>query len=398
MADDVHDFEKNSQTLPPELAFSGRRCLGLAAEDFGNGDREVLGQTVQEQRLEGGSESVDLSTLSKSKLIRMASKLRRHIVELEASRARMAKTEIALRESETKYRAIVEHANDAIVVAQDGLIRFVNRKAAAVSGYSDEELTGRPFVDFVHPDDRELVSMRHQIGMRGDPGQGLIYPFRIIRRDETTVWVEINPVSITWEGNPATLNLLSDITERKRAEKTIMHLAYHDALTGLPNRMLFNDRLAVALTQAERNQTRLALMLLDLDHFKEVNDTFGHNVGDELLRRTGERIRELLRRADTVARIGGDEFMLLLPEITRAEDTSEIAEKVLSVVCRPIRLDGKAMNVSASVGTAVYPDDAGNAESLMRNVDQAMYRAKENGGARHQSYSDARASASGGAA
>jgi diguanylate cyclase (GGDEF)-like protein/PAS domain S-box-containing protein len=387
MAEDAPKPETPPQTLPPELAYSGRPCVGLAAEDFGNGDRDVLGQTVEDQNTEADVDPVDHSALPKTELVDMLARLRRRVEELEASQARMAESEIALRESEAKYRAIVEHANDAIVVAQDGRIRFANRKTASVSGYSQEELIGRSFEEFLHPDDRELVLMRHQIGMRGEPGQGLIYPFRIVCRNGSTIWVEINPVAITWEGHPATLNLLSDVTERKRAEKTIMHLAYHDALTGLPNRMLFNDRLAVALTQAERNQSRLALMLLDLDDFKEVNDTFGHSVGDELLRRTGERVRDLLRKADTVARIGGDEFMLLLPEISRAEDTEAIAEKVLETVGQPIRLGGRAMNVSVSVGTAVYPDDGESADALMRNVDLAMYHAKDSGGARHCSYS-----------
>jgi diguanylate cyclase (GGDEF)-like protein len=175
-----------------------------------------------------------------------------------------------------------------------------------------------------------------------------------------------------------------------------MHLAYHDALTGLPNRMLFNDRLSVALTQAKRSRSRLALMLLDLDRFKEINDTFGHTVGDELLRRTGDRVRQLLRTADTVARMGGDEFMLLLPEISQPQDAASIAHKVLDAIRQPIQLDGRSVTVLASIGTVVYPDDGEDSDTLMRRADQAMYRAKAEGGDRHNGCGSAgRASSAG---
>ncbi len=360
-----------------------RQQLTLAAGEFGNGDCDVLCQTVGGEGEPATPTRIDGAGTTRADLVREVERLRRRLVDLEEARSRLERAEAALRESEGRYRVVVEHANDGIVVAQEGIIKFVNRKVTEVSGYSKHELLSRPFAEFIHPEDREVVVMRHQIGMQGRPGPGLIYPVRVISRSGAVVWVEINPVAMTWEGAPATLSLLSDITERKRAERTIMHLAYHDALTGLPNRMLFNDRLSVALSHAERNRTKIGLLLLDLDGFKEINDTYGHTVGDELLRRTGDRVRALLRKADTVARMGGDEFMLLLPSISRLEDTSGIADKVLEAIAQPVPLTGRVLHITASVGSAVFPDDGEDVDTLMRNVDQAMYRAKTTGRGKH---------------
>ena len=304
------------------------------------------------------------------------------VVRLREELAALRDHETALERIATRYRMMVENANDAIVVAQDDVVRFVNPKAASLSGYSEEELTSRPFVEFIHPDDREVVAMQHQIGMRSPAGTGLIYCFRIITKAGATLWVQINPVSILWEGRPATLNLLSDITERKQAQRTIMHLAYHDSLTGLANRMLFHDRLSLALTQAGRKGSRLAVMLVDLDRFKEINDTHGHAAGDELLCQVGARLRGTLRQGDSVARMGGDEFMLLLPELAHVGDVTVVADKVLDVIRHPFELRGATARISASIGTAVFPDDAEDEEGLLHAVDHAMYRAKGRGGDR----------------
>jgi len=169
------------------------------------------------------------------------------------------------------------------------------------------------------------------------------------------------------------------VSEIRRAERTIMHLAYHDTLTGLPNRLLLNDRLSVAIAQAHRNRSRIALALLDLDGFKRVNDGYGHAVGDELLRRIGHRIRELLRKADTVARMGGDEFTLLLEDLRRPEDAAILARKVLEALAQPYTLAGKELYVTASVGISLYPRDGKGADELVSNADAAMYQAKDEG-------------------
>ena len=176
---------------------------------------------------------------------------------------------------------------------------------------------------------------------------------------------------------------------RKRAEETIKHLAYHDALTGLPNRTLFHDRLTVALAQARRNKRMLAVMFLDLDRFKVVNDTAGHEGGDKLLLSVAGRLGGLVREGDTVARVGGDEFAILSSEIARVEDASEAAERILEGLRRPWVVQGQEFHVSTSIGIAMYPSDGDDAESLLRNADTAMYRAKERGRDNYQLFTPA---------
>lgn len=167
--------------------------------------------------------------------------------------------------------------------------------------------------------------------------------------------------------------------QRKRADDIIRQLAYHDSLTGLPNRLLFNDRLILEMAHAERNQKKLALILLDLDNFKDINDRLGHNVGDQLLKMVGDRLSGLLRKADTIARMGGDEFMLLLPEIIRTEYSVEIAHKIKQTLQEPFVIDGQKIRTTASIGIAIYPDDGGDIDTLIRNADIAMYHVKEQG-------------------
>jgi diguanylate cyclase (GGDEF)-like protein len=167
--------------------------------------------------------------------------------------------------------------------------------------------------------------------------------------------------------------------ENLRQKETILHLAYHDALTDLPNRRLFEDRLTVALAQARRKKQMAAVICLDLDRFKVVNDTMGHAMGDQLLKSVAERLTGLIRDSDTVARMGGDEFTLLLPDVARAEDTAEVAERTLEALRQPWVLNGHEFCVTASIGIAMCPNDAEDAESLLRNADTAMYRAKDSG-------------------
>lgn len=167
--------------------------------------------------------------------------------------------------------------------------------------------------------------------------------------------------------------------EYLRQKETILHLAYHDALTDLPNRTLFEDRLTVALAQARRKRQMAAVMFLDLDRFKVVNDTAGHAMGDLLLKSVAARLTNLVREGDTVARVGGDEFTLLLPEVARAEDVVEIAERVLQSLRQPWLLDGREFRVTASIGVAICPTDGEDADSMLTNADTAMYRAKDRG-------------------
>ncbi|NTV11966.1 MAG: EAL domain-containing protein, partial [Zoogloea sp.] len=176
-----------------------------------------------------------------------------------------------------------------------------------------------------------------------------------------------------------TYGVCRDITERKRAEELIAFQAYHDQLTRLPNRTLFKDRLDLALAQAERRQGMLAVMFLDLDSFKLINDTYGHSVGDALLRMVAQRLKQCLRRGDTLARQGGDEFIILLPDLQRAEDAETIAHKIVEALRRPLPLTCGEFRTSVSLGISLYPRDGDSAEVLTKHADIAMYRAKQGG-------------------
>ncbi|HWP47856.1 MAG TPA: EAL domain-containing protein [Candidatus Limnocylindrales bacterium] len=178
----------------------------------------------------------------------------------------------------------------------------------------------------------------------------------------------------------------TDITERKQAEETIRYLAYHDALTNLPNRTLFNDRIALAMAQAHRNQHKLAVMFLDLDRFKIINDTLGHSIGDKLLQDVARRLTACLREGDTVARLGGDEFLVLLPKVDQVEDVAKMAERILEIFKTPFRLDNHELFISSSIGITLYPGDGDNVQTLLKNADTALNRAKAQGRNIYQFY------------
>jgi diguanylate cyclase (GGDEF)-like protein len=177
-----------------------------------------------------------------------------------------------------------------------------------------------------------------------------------------------------------------EIADRKKAEKAIQHLANHDALTGLPNRRLFDERINLEIARSQRNQLRFSVMLFDLDQLKDVNDSFGHNIGDMLLQAVAQRLLGLLRKSDTVARMGGDEFFLILPEMNQIEDATLTADRILSALSTPFHLEGYQINISTSIGAAFFPDDGETADELVKKADLAMYQAKEKGGNTYHLY------------
>jgi diguanylate cyclase (GGDEF)-like protein len=177
-----------------------------------------------------------------------------------------------------------------------------------------------------------------------------------------------------------------EIADRKKVEKAIQHLANHDSLTGLPNRRLFNERISLEIARSQRNDLRFSVMLFDLDQLKKVNDSFGHNIGDMLLQSVAQRMLGLLRKSDTVARMGGDEFLLILPEMNQIEDATLTAERILSALSTPFHLEGYQINISTSIGISFFPDDGDTAEELIKKADLSMYKAKEKGGNTYHLY------------
>ncbi|HET7294076.1 MAG TPA: EAL domain-containing protein [Vicinamibacteria bacterium] len=284
----------------------------------------------------------------------------------------------ALRESEAKFRTLADAASVAIFIHQGPVFRYVNDALALLTGYPPAQLASMGFRDVLHPEDRPLVG---EDGFALERAAGTLWrrEVKAVRADGQERWVDLSAGWIEYEGKPAVLGTAVDVTDRKRAEGEILKLAYHDPLTGLANRALFLDRLSLAIAQAPRQKKVLAVLLLDLDRLKLINDSLGHGQGDKLLKAVGERLEACLRDGDTVARISGDEFAVLAPGLLRLEDAATIAQKLQAMLRQSFVIDGREVFVTASAGIALFPDDGADGETLLRNAHTAMYEAKEAG-------------------
>jgi len=296
--------------------------------------------------------------------------------------------EDALKGSEEMYRFLVEMSPDMIVVNVGDRIAFINSAGLRLLGASDpKEVLGRRGIDFVHPDFHGIYNERLREALEENKISPPVEEKRI-RLDGTIVDVETTSVPIVYKGRPARQSVVRDITWRKRSEEKLRFLATHDSLTGLPNRTLFTDRMMVALAQAERHRQQMAVMMLDLDRFKYVNDILGHDMGDKLLVEVGNRLTDVLRKSDTVARMGGDEFVILLPQVAQADYATAVAQKIIRAFHVPFTFDGRDLNITTSIGITVYPVDGSDIAELLKNADVAMYRAKERGRDNYQLFSD----------
>jgi diguanylate cyclase (GGDEF)-like protein/PAS domain S-box-containing protein len=284
-----------------------------------------------------------------------------------------------LRRSEERYRDVFEASPLPMWVWDDEKLVFLAVNEAAVShyGYTREEFLRMSVRDIWAPGEQQShyeESLRER-----SQAQILNLQRRHRTRDGRVIDVEATARQFVQDGHAVWLTLINDITDRKRAEERLLHLAHYDVLTGLPNRALFYDRLKQALAQARRNQWVTGVMFLDLDRFKNVNDTLGHAVGDQLLQRVSERLIRSVRTGDTVGRLGGDEFAIVLLNLTSAQDANLVAQKIMASFKEPFRLAGVELYATASIGITLYPDDSTDMETLVRNADAAMYRAKEVG-------------------
>ncbi len=290
--------------------------------------------------------------------------------------------ELELQLSEEKYRSILEEMEDAYYeVDLSGNFLFVNEATSRHTGYSREELTTMNFRQITFEEDiNPVFTAFNNVYRSGEPNKG--YSHRMIKKDGNIGYVEA-AVSMLKDKQGKIIGFRAvsrDVTERKKLEQKLADMATHDFLTGLPNRILLIDRFQVAVAQAARNNYKLAVMSLDLDRFKEVNDTLGHAAGDELLKAISGRLLNVLRSSDTVARVGGDEFLLLLQEIHYPEDATLIAEKILESCKEPLHVAGNELFISSSIGIALFPDNGETLDMLMRKSDAAMYYSKRNGG------------------
>ena len=278
-------------------------------------------------------------------------------------------------------RIVFENSLEGIAVTDaEGKVRLVNRAFVETTGYSEEDVVGRTMAVLKsgRQDEAFYNDFWEALKVRGE-WRGEMWN----KRKDGTIYAEWLTISAVKNGLGAVelyVGMFSDITERKKQEERITYQAFHDALTGLPNRILFLDRLEQMLVQGKRSGARTAaVMFLDLDRFKEINDTLGHEAGDECLKEVARRLRQCVRASDTVARMGGDEFTILLPEISEQGDVRAVAQKILDAMKTPLLLAGRDVIITTSIGISLFPRDGRDGDTLLKNADAAMYRVKGSG-------------------
>ena len=298
----------------------------------------------------------------------------------DITRHRLA--ERAVRESEERLRKFSQATHEGIVFHEEGVITDCNDAGLRLVGYRYEELVGRPVLDFVPPEERDTVLNNIRLGVERP------YETVVVHKDGTRIAVELAGKVVPHNGKHYRMTVIRDIRDRKEAEARIQFLAHHDTLTGLPNRVLLMDRLEFILASARRRGASVGVLFIDLDNFKTVNDSLGHAAGDSLLRQVAARIEGALRSVDVVSRLGGDEFLVVLPDLEGEQSPVAVAEKLLAVVSEPVLLEGQDISVSPSIGIAVFPRDGASADTLIRNADAAMYLAKDRGRSNFQFFSE----------
>lgn len=296
----------------------------------------------------------------------------------------------AVAQAEQRLRNLIEGV-DAIVWEVDattGCFAFVSSQAQAMLGYPPECWVQKP--DFwrtiIRQEDRAatVAFIQQEIAA----GHSYDVEYRIVAADGRTVWVHERGIAESNDAGSTVRGLMVDITSRKEAESKLAYMATHDELTGLPNRALLLDRLSQAMAQADRNNGMVAVLFIDLDRFKFINDSLGHDIGDAVLQTAAGRLVGCIREVDTVARLGGDEFVVLLSGISRIEDVTSVARKVLQTLMLPFTADARELLLTASIGISAYPKDGTDAQMLLKNADAAMYRAKERGKNRFEFFTE----------
>lgn len=288
------------------------------------------------------------------------------------------RAEQALKESEDRLSKFVEATREGILFHKDMVITDVNHGVTRVVGYSAAEMIGRNPLEFVAEDCRQAVI--DYIGSGADAP----YESEVVHKDGRRVPVEFTGRSMARNGETYRMGTMLDITDRKKSEERIRFMAYHDALTGLPNRVMLLERLESLLALARRHQGQLAVLFLDLDHFKTVNDSLGHHAGDLLLTEVARRILAAVRESDVVARQGGDEFLIVLAELAEPAAAAAVAAKLLATITAPFDIEGHQVSVAPSIGISMFPSDGATPVELIRNADSAMYLAKGNGRGQYQ--------------
>jgi diguanylate cyclase (GGDEF)-like protein/PAS domain S-box-containing protein len=299
------------------------------------------------------------------------------VIEIVRDISERRRAEEALRESEARYSSLFQnnHATMLLVDPATGEIVDANPAAAEFYGYSRDRLIGKNISEINSLSEEEILQEMQKA--RQDRRRQFYFRHRLASGEVRDIEVFSGPIQV--QGRELLFSLIHDVTERKMAEDRVQYQAFHDALTGLPNRALLEDRLQQTLVRAVRHAEPGAIFFLDLDRFKVINDSLGHHAGDQLLVGVGEGLTATLRTGDTVCRHGGDEFILLLPQVKNAADAAHVAEKIQKLFSRHFSVAGREIFVSPSIGISLYPADGSDIPTLIKNADAAMYLAKERG-------------------
>ncbi|WP_152555772.1 EAL domain-containing protein [Ferriphaselus sp. R-1] len=300
-------------------------------------------------------------------------------IALQAER-RVREMTRELRDSEERFRTMTERVRDIFtILSAEGIAKYESPAVKDALGYDPEELIGQSIFEIIHPQDKDAVQYKFEQVISG---YEMVRPIEFRTRHKDGSWRILEAFARNELANPAVDGIVvhsRDITEHKQSQQTIWNLAHHDALTGLPNRSLLQDRILQAIHQAHRESHKLAVLFLDLDHFKHINDSLGHHIGDTLLQIAAQRIESCLGEGDTVARLGGDEFVVLLPTFQSDADVTEVADRVLAAMAQAFSIEGHTLHIGVSIGISQYPRDGKEPGHLMRMADAAMYHAKANG-------------------
>jgi diguanylate cyclase (GGDEF)-like protein/PAS domain S-box-containing protein len=290
------------------------------------------------------------------------------------------RAQLELEQREQRFRALVEKSWSGVALLDAELaFSYIGSSTQRLLGYTEMELMHTSFLGYVHPRDR-LAAREVFAQLAATSNREAQAELRFQHKNGTWVWLEAFAQNLLHDPSVGAIVVnYRDITQRKATEKQLEYQAYYDALTGLPNRLLFRDRVLTAMNQAKRHRRGIAVMYLDLDHFKLVNDGLGHSVGDALLSEVAARLQGSIRASDTISRLGGDEFTILINDTSSTEAVFGVARKLLQSLGKPFRVDGHELFVSASIGISLFPTDGEDVETLLKSADSAMYRAKELG-------------------
>ncbi|MFV9568044.1 EAL domain-containing protein [Thermoanaerobacter mathranii] len=317
----------------------------------------------------------ELSAMNE-KLIAREEKLRQNLIEIQRQQEE-------LKRSEERYRLVVEGASDGLwdwdLITDTA---YISERWKDIIGLDKEVVNNyrETWTKFIHPKDVKTVinNLRNHLEKKTP---FYLCEYRIKTKDGRYIWV-LSRGKALWNEEGRAIRMAgshTDITERKQMESKLKHMAFYDPLTDLPRREVFMDRLKIAMANAKRNGKKLAVFFLDLDNFKTINDSLGHHIGDRLLKKIAKKLKACLRESDTVSRVGGDEFVILLPDIIDIEDTNKVANRILELFNQPIKFNNHELYVTISIGIAIYPDHGKNEKAIVKNADIAMYRAKRDG-------------------